>query len=213
MIARLPPLRLAAVALIATALSTAGCFKKRLGDGCQKDTDCKGDRVCIADACQEPVVKDKPPVVEPTPASPHPGSQPAQNPNVMASDGLPVVIPPPSSPPPSVAEWESVTREVTVTGSSTLHCETKMLREWLRVNCRRYGADSPIEVSSTHTDGQQAYVFKNPGTVTSAVVQVVRGKEYRANFVWATQGRHWGAELTVSWPAAAARPVMRFAPM
>ena len=40
------------------------------------------------------------------------------------------------SPVPTVAEWNAQTKEVTVKGSSALRCETKTVREWLRVSCR-----------------------------------------------------------------------------
>jgi hypothetical protein len=128
-------------------------------------------------------------------------------------DGLPVVIPAPGSAPPSVAEWDAVTREVTVAGSSALHCQTKMLREWLRVSCVKHANDAPYDVTSVRTDGQEAHVFKSPGAVTSVVVQVVRGKEYRAHFTWSSGATVWGAELAVSWPAAAAKPILRMGPM
>src|SRR5687768_13823004 len=37
---------------------------------------------------------------------------------------------------PTLDEWNAQTKEVTVRGSSKLNCETKMVREWLRVSCR-----------------------------------------------------------------------------
>lgn len=74
------------------------------------------------------------------------------------------------------------------------------------MSCRKNGDDAPIDVKSVRTDGQQAFVFKSVGSVTSAVVQVVRGKQYRAGFVWDTGGRHWGARLLVNWPEGAPRP-------
>lgn len=212
--APLRPTLLPALAMIALAAAAAGCCKKNGEGGCDKDTDCKGSRVCVDGACRHPVGKDKPAAASRRavrPVGAQGGAQvPMQNPNVLAQDGLPVVIPGPGSSPPTVAEWDSVQREVTVSGSSALHCETKMMREWLRVNCRRNGVHAPIDVRSDHAEGQQAYVYKNIGTVTSAVVQVVRGKQYRASFVWDSGGRHWGSELHVSWPAGAPRPTMYF---
>jgi hypothetical protein len=203
--------RLPFIAAIALAVATAGCFKKR-ESGCEKDTDCKGDRVCLGGECRQPVGKDNAVAKQKPvrPLGPQGMPAPVQNPNVLAQDGLPVIIPSPGSSPPSVAEWNSVLREVTVSGSSALNCETKMMREWLRVNCRRSGVNAPIDVRTEHSEGQQAYVYKNIGTLTSAVVQVVRGRQYRASFVWDSNGRHWGSTLTVSWPPGAPRPTLYF---
>ena len=43
--------------------------------------------------------------------------------------------------PPTIAEWGSV-GEVSVRNSSSLGCETKMVREWLRVTCRTLTKDN-----------------------------------------------------------------------
>jgi hypothetical protein len=199
------PVALVTAALVLLAAS-AGCFRKK--SGCSNDSDCKGARVCVDGNCQDAAAPaaPRPP---PRPAS-HPPPPPPAPPQALAVDGLPVVIPPPGSPAPTNPEWDAVPREVTVAGSSALHCETKMLREWLRVVCRHLGPRHPLEVRALHNEGQQAFVYKLPGTVASTDVQVVRGKEYRALFTWEINGRHRTAELTVRWAAGAARPSLWF---
>ncbi len=193
------------------AFGPLGCTKRKK-DGCEKDTDCKADRVCVSGTCEEPIRKEPPSTRAGQQGSPAP-AQPAQNPNAMAADGLPVVIPPPGSPPPSTQEWDAVTKEVTVKGSSNLNCETKMLREWLRVNCKPFGKNSPTSVQKDHEEGQQAYVYSNAGVVTSTVVQVVRGKSYRGSYFWMAGATAWGEVLNVSWPAGADRPSFFFSQM
>ena len=212
------PAELGLIALIGLTL-LSGCPQRRKEDtseaaapGCQKDTDCKGARVCVNGTCQTPAQRPQapPPPPPPKPAPPPPPAYPDPNTVAYGPDGLPAVIPPPGSSPPTITEWNAVTREITVRGSSALGCDTKMIREWLRVSCTLNGRHSPFDVRSTRTEGQQAYVFKTAGQVTSAVVQVVRGKDYRASFVWDTRGRRWNAELTVSWPSANPRPEISF---
>jgi hypothetical protein len=182
--------------------------------GCVKDTDCKGERVCVDGEC---VSQSAPKTATPTkeqrlvPATatpvPPPQATPAPVPDQLSADGLPVEIPAPGSPPPSVAEWNAVPREIVVAGSTRLNCETKMLREWLKVNCRKNFKGAPIEARHVKQMGQQAFQYVGNG-LASIVVQVVRGKEYQAQFIWDRGGGHTGAELTVSWPQGNPRPAI-----
>jgi hypothetical protein len=127
------------------------------------------------------------------------------DPATMGPDGLPAVIPSPGSAPPTVAEWNAVPREITVRGSSALGCETKMLREWLRVSCHKKGSLTPTDIKTENSGGQQAYVGMF-GTTSSVVVQVIRGRQYSANFSWDDKGLKSGARLLVDWPSDLARP-------
>jgi hypothetical protein len=199
----------------AVLLLLTGCSSKSSASGCTKDSDCKGDRLCIAGECSDGPTK--------VPPSPQQGAQqPAQqnqqaaqqpaSPGAVtyAQDGLPEVIPPPSSAVPTLAEWSAVTREVTVRGSSRNNCETKMVREWLRVSCHKSASKGdPVEVEHELQGGQQAFKFAGPG-VTSVVVQVIRGRTYKATFTWDNSGAMSGAELTVQWRSDAPRPEMFF---
>jgi len=200
------------------ALSLLGCSGGHAGQGCTKDTDCKGDRVCASGECVEQPTKvpanepgggaQQPQVINPK--SPVPVAAPQNNAGAYANDGLPAEIPAPGSSPPSMAEWNAVPREVTVRGSTALNCETKMLREWLRVSCHPSASKgTPFMIDMGPTKGQQAFKFVGPG-VASVVVQVVRAREFTATYIWDNGGAHQGATLHVSWPSDRPRPTFWF---
>lgn len=209
----------------ALALSLVACSGGGSGggaQGCSKDTDCKGDRVCAAGQCVEQPSKDPaggkigggnqgPNLQQPAQNLTPPGNNAAPGGAVAyANDGLPAEIPPPGSQPPTVQEWNAVTREVTVRGSSKLNCETKMLREWLRASCHSSAAvGTPFMIDMAPPSGVQAFKFVGNG-VASVVVQVVRGREFSANFIWDNGGAHQGAGLFVKWPSDTPRPQMYF---
>lgn len=70
------------------ALTLVSCGSSRSGGRrCKKDTDCKGDRICVDGSCETPSAPATKPV---TPASPQP-AQPASNAKVAT------VIPPPQN--------------------------------------------------------------------------------------------------------------------
>lgn len=149
------------------------------------------------------------PVPIPVPAPPP--VAPAPQPGALGPDGLPLVIPSGHSKVPGLDEWNAVPREITVRHSTSLGCETKMLREWLRVSCRGRGQlGVPISVSINRQQGQQAYKLATPGALTSLVAQVVRGKTLEASFVWENGGAHRSATLLVSWPHGAPKPLITF---
>ncbi len=203
---------------VVLALSLLGCPSPS-SQGCTKDSDCKGDRVCAAGQCVDQPTKDTPQQPgggnarlnpEPQPQNPVPIGNPGPQPGAYANDGLPAEIPAPGSSPPSVAEWNAVPREITARGSTALNCETKMLREWLRASCRTSAANGvPFMIDMGPTTGQQAFKFVGPG-VASVVVQVVRGRQFQATYIWDKGGAHQGATLHVSWPSDRPRPTIYF---
>ncbi|HEY4121590.1 MAG TPA: hypothetical protein VGM56_27180 [Byssovorax sp.] len=125
----------------------------------------------------------------------------------MGPDGLPKDIPAPGSKPPTTDEWNAMTKEVTVKGSSAYHCETKMVREWLRVTCYPYDKWTLKDVKTKSSEGQQAFVGMF-GPKASVVVQVVKNKKYVARYTWAPDGST--RDLTVNWPTGAPRPTFAF---
>lgn len=116
----------------------------------------------------------------------------------------PVKMPlsPGRTPPPSLEEWNSMRKEVTVKGSSALNCETKIVREYLRVSCRGKNdtGGTPTTVGVTR-GGREAYTFA-AGGVTSLVVPFVSGVHLEAMFSW-TDKAH---KLVVKWPNGAPQP-------
>jgi hypothetical protein len=105
---------------------------------------------------------------------------------------------------PTSAEWNAVTKEVTVRGSSKLNCETKMVREWLRVSCRGKNSSGgePSGVSVIAGGGRgEDFTFTGAG-VASLVVRFVEGVDLKARFNW-SDGAH---TLHVFWPRGAPEP-------
>jgi hypothetical protein len=109
-----------------------------------------------------------------------------------------------SSPVPTTEEWNGVTREVTVRGSGKLNCETKMLREWLRVSCKgkNFTGGTPTNVAVTSGGGRGEDFAFSSGGVTSVVVRFAEGINLEATFTW-TDRTH---VLKVFWPRGAPEP-------
>ena len=105
--------------------------------------------------------------------------------------------------PPTLEEWSSMRKEVTVKGSSALGCETKIVREYLRVSChgKNDSGGSPTSLRILKGGRGEAYTFASGG-VTSLVVPFVEGTDLEAEFSW-TDKSH---KLVVKWPRGAPRP-------
>ena len=95
--------------------------------------------------------------------------------------------------------------EVTVKGSSALGCETKLVREWLRVLCRGKndggGTPTRVAISSGAAPGTQTHTTP---TATSLVTPYVVGTRLVAQFSW-TDRSH---TLRIDGPAGAAAPAI-----
>jgi SGNH hydrolase-like domain, acetyltransferase AlgX len=112
---------------------------------------------------------------------------------------------PERSPVPLPAVWDRA-QENMVTGSTSAGCETKQVREWLRVICGRTDAgDDPTDVVVEHDDGGEALALAMPHQA-SLVVPVVQGRETTALFKWTDHTRR----LRVRWPAGADKPTLAF---
>ncbi len=106
---------------------------------------------------------------------------------------------------PTLAEWNTVTKEVTVKGSTALNCETKMMREWLRVSCRGKNdtGGTPRRVRVVAGDKLGTYVFASGG-VSSLVTPFVEGIHLKAVFSW-TDKSH---QLVLVWPRGSNKPTI-----
>ncbi|MFO0614373.1 MAG: hypothetical protein U0414_17430 [Polyangiaceae bacterium] len=139
------------------------------------------------------------------PTAPPPPEQPKANSDGFLADGWPAEIPPRGSKPPTIDEWNAMTKEVTVWHSSELRCETKMVREWLRVSCHKNAYGQPTDVTKGANEGQQAFVFHS-SEVASLVVEVLPGKSFEAEFSWEDAI----FEFSLAWPNGG-RPEAHFA--
>jgi hypothetical protein len=95
--------------------------------------------------------------------------------------------------------------EVVVTGSTDAHCETKQVREWLRIQCVRTLDVSPVDIAVTHDDGHEAMALVMP-TEVSLLVPLVEGRELTATLTWTDSTR----VLHIAWPSGAGRPTLAF---
>ena len=108
---------------------------------------------------------------------------------------------------PSVAEWAAETKEVGVKGSTKLNCETKMVREWLRISCRGKNdtGGEPRSVTIKKGGGRgDTFTFASGG-VASLVMPFVDGTDLLADFEWSDKK----LELAVSWPHGAPMPPLK----
>jgi hypothetical protein len=107
------------------------------------------------------------------------------------------------SPVPVPSVYAAV-REAIVAGSTAAGCETKQVREWLRVLCARTGSIAPpVAVTIDRDDGGEAMSLVMPHGV-SLVVPIVAGREFAATIAWpdATRAFH------VTW--ADGKPTLAF---
>ena len=143
-------------------------------------------------AAVEPTAKTKPASAT--------GAQPAATAAATAEPASPTL----SNKPPTTAEWNAQTKEVTVTGSSKLKCETKMVNRWLRVSCRGKNdtGGTPKNVTITKGGGDGKTFTYAQNNVTSLVLPFVEGVDVEALFTWTDKK----AKLHVWWPRGAPEP-------
>ena len=111
------------------------------------------------------------------------------------------------STPPTTAEWGGV-GEVTVHNSSSLGCETKMVREWLRASCKTQTADNAVTgVQVIRPTGDHEYFVYQSKDLASIVMPVRDNTNAEVRFSW----QKWGTrDLRVSWPHGAPSASMSF---
>jgi hypothetical protein len=107
------------------------------------------------------------------------------------------------STPPTLEEWNTLKKEVTVKGSSALKCETKIIREYLRVACKGEVDEGTPRGIKVLKGGREAMIFAHKG-VMSMILPFVEGTDFEGAFSW-TKKSH---KLTVKWPKGAKQPVI-----
>ena len=162
--------------------------------------------------------KESPPAAnKPAAASPGTGAgnfAPAgANPPAGNTASIPANIPAPAaagpngrSTVPTIDEWSSA-KEIGVKGSTKLNCETKMVREWLRISCRGKNdtGGEPVNVTMKKGGGRgDTFVFAG-NKVASLVCPFVSGTDIAAVFEWTDKKQ----ELVVSWPHGAPEPQLK----
>lgn len=184
------PLRAAGIALVCVFVSACGGGD---GDGAAKTGAPAASAAPAAKTAAAPAATPAEP-----PAAPKGDTPPAATgdaPAPAAAGGHSAV--------PTVAEWQAVTGEVTVLGSSALDCETKGLREWIRVSCR--GDDkkrgTPTAVTVANAKSAETFTFASGG-VSSLVYRFEEGIKVEATFRWERLTKRFVAE----WPPGAPKP-------
>lgn len=114
---------------------------------------------------------------------------------------------------PTPDEWKGAP-EVRVTGSSALGCETKRVREWLGVFCRKPNDSGGTAVKVTrkkfetlHKDGpaeqrKDVQLDSTEGNV-SLVARYVEGTDVEATFTWTDKEK----VLVLWWPVGKPEPL------
>lgn len=86
---------------------------------------------------------------------------------------------------PTVAEWNAQTAQVKVAGAPELGCETKVVREWLRVSCRKShpsrGTAEGVVVTRGDTHQHEHHTFSDEG-IASLVMRFEPGVDLEAVF-------------------------------
>ena len=104
---------------------------------------------------------------------------------------------------PTLEEWGK-TGEVTVLGSSKLDCETKKVREWIRVSCKGESKErgKPTGVTIDRGGGKgDTFTFASGG-VASLIYPFFEGQNLAATFRWERTRKGFKAE----WPRGAPQP-------
>lgn len=107
------------------------------------------------------------------------------------------------TPVPTLEEWGQV-NEVTVVNSSKLGCESKALREWVRISCRNKndtgGTPTTVVVDKGGGKGDTFTLAQN--NITSLVFPFAEGTDLEATFGWSDKK----SKFKSLWPAGAPKP-------
>jgi hypothetical protein len=103
---------------------------------------------------------------------------------------------------PTLEEWAGVPKEVTVKGSSALSCETKMVREYLRVRCTGKNDSGGTPTGVRLVKGSAGAIATTVDGVTNLIVPFVDGTDFAAVFSWTDKSHR----LVAIWPKGAPKP-------
>src|SRR5688572_20700790 len=134
-----------------------------------------------------------PPAVQdtaPTPSAPPSASVATKKPAPPRLDDLtPRAFQPTDEPtkPPTVKEWKEA-REVEVKNGEKLACETKLVREWIRVSCRttedKLSQIKGMQRLNPEKQPDDFYEMVKPGTLASVVFPIRKEIHVRIEFTW-----------------------------
>lgn len=99
---------------------------------------------------------------------------------------------------PTDAEWRAA-GEIAVAGSTAAGCTTQIVREWLRVQCRRKKIGDRFDALELREGGTPATMIMHTADALSLVTPMTVGAPITAHFHWKGKVR----ELSVRWPANA----------
>ncbi len=162
-------------------------------------------------ACNKPDSDQAKPAVKPVPEAQ--GTAAAVKPAAVGTATATAVVAAPAAPNlparpgrsamPTLAEWNTQQKEVTVKGSTALNCETKIVREYLRVSCKgkNDSGGTPTDIIINKGGHGETYTYVNGG-ITSLVVPFVEGINFEAYFGWTDKGH----DLAISWPRGSKQP-------
>ena len=116
-----------------------------------------------------------------------------------------------AEPPPSAKDWETA-KEINVSGSTALGCETKRVRNWVRVHCAKpndaEGTPVSVKLKKAEVLGAEVRNHRKDVTLsseegeTTLVARYVEGVDVEAVFKWTDRERL----LVLWWPAGKAEP-------
>jgi hypothetical protein len=99
---------------------------------------------------------------------------------------------------PTEDEWRRE-KECTVKGSTAAGCETKLVREWLRVRCLASEDDDVENIEVLQGGHGDWRAYRNDGS--TLVIPFVEGESAKARFTWSKSQR----ELVLDFPKGGAR--------
>lgn len=200
-------LQLALASVVLALLACKSGDDGKSGSACSSDSDCKNGLLCESKAC---IPKDAAEKIRASQKSVVPTAASTATPPTVASavpppsdDGPIPAIPDGRSDPPTSAEWSSA-KNVNTQGANSWppDCTTKIVREWLQVNCtgKVKGYEKMENFGKLHSDYFESIM---PGKLASFVVRLKKGKTISVRICRDTDR----ASLFVNWPTAKDRPI------